>query len=190
MFLSLTLMTRNYILIITYLGISMLYLCRITHGMLGWVLSFKLLNQLPKKCLFSWYFKVLHFSPILALSGVYFSFQQLHLPVIKVPAQNPTAQPVQGLWQKALKLRAPPAIRTIQGKACFGVSCPPIILWNIKYKSNSERTSHTILDNENLPVWSEFFLRGRLTTPSLPAAHILKVRSPDISSKYPLVSFA
>ena len=93
-------------------------------------------------------------------------------------------------WQKALKLRAPPAMRTIQGKACFGVSWPPIILWNIKYKSNSEGTSHNFLDNEKVPVWSEFFLRGRLTTPSLPAAHILKVRSPDISSKLPLVSFA
>ena len=103
MFLSLTFMTRNYNLIITYLGISMLYLCRITHGMLGWVLSSKLLNQLPKKCLFSWYFKVLHFSPILVLSGVYFSFQQSHLPVIKVPAQNPTAQPGQGIVTKSFE---------------------------------------------------------------------------------------
>ena len=48
----------------------------------------------------------MHFSPILVLSGVYFSFQQLHLPVIKVPAQNPTAQPNQGIvTKKALKHR-------------------------------------------------------------------------------------
>ena len=42
MFLSLTLMTGNCILIITYLDIIG---CRITHGVLG-VLSFKLLNHI------------------------------------------------------------------------------------------------------------------------------------------------
>ena len=175
MFLSLTLMTGNCILIITYLDIIG---CRITHGVLG-VLSFKLLNHIKyassrdisRLCTFHSLWSYLPFTS---------AFNDCIYLLSKYQHRTQQHNLFKELWQKALKLRAPPAIRTTQGKACFGVSCPPIILWNINYKSNSEGTSHTFLDNEKLPVWSEFFLRCRLTTTSLPAAHILKVRSPDM----------
>ena len=137
-------------------------------------------SNMPLLVIFQGYALFIHFGPIcrlLQLSMIAFTCYQSTSTESNSTAWSRTK------WQKASKLRAPPAIRTTQGKACLGVSCPPIILWNINYKSNSEGTSHTFLDNEKLPVWSEFFLRCRLTTTSLPAAHILKVRTPDVSPK-------
>ena len=158
----------------------------ITRGVRG-VLSFKLLNHI-KNAFSHDISRLCTFHSFRSYMAFTSAFNNCIYLLSKYQHRTQQHNLVKESWQKALKLRAPPAIRTIQGKACFGVSCPPIILWNIKYKSNSERTSLTILDNEKVPVWSEFFLRGRPTTPSLPAAHILKVRTPDISSKYPLVS--